>query len=113
MPYGSEMHISAAERPIEDMPAANSGLWKTAILHLSERNGLTRREQDILALLARGRNTSYMSSLLMISEHTVKTHVYRIYTKFNISSQQDLITIVESCVEELRSISRQMPDAGD
>lgn len=46
-------------------------------------------------LLARGRNTEIIHQELVISTHTVKTHTYRIYRKLNISSQQELIGLVE------------------
>ncbi len=57
--------------------------------------GLTDRQEEVLYLLARGRNTAYIQEELVISPHTVKAHTYAIYKKLNLHSQQDLIDLVE------------------
>jgi DNA-binding CsgD family transcriptional regulator len=105
MPYGSQIRIADAERPLDGL-AEDAGAWKTALAHLSDSFGLTARERDILALLARGRNIPFISSHLSISQHTVKTHVYRIYSKLEVGSQQELITLAEHCLEGLRAIAK-------
>ncbi|MCL1798197.1 MAG: helix-turn-helix transcriptional regulator [Eggerthellaceae bacterium] len=106
MPYGSELRILDAERPVEDIHNETSSIWNTSLLHLSNIYGLTHREQEIFSYLARGRNIGYISTALFISTHTVKTHVYRIYSKLGINSQQDLITMVENCVAELKKLQK-------
>ncbi len=58
--------------------------------------GLTSREQEILLLLARGRNAEHISTELFISVFTARTHIQRIYSKLDVHSQQDLIDIVEA-----------------
>ena len=57
--------------------------------------GLTSRELDVLKLLARGRTSPFIQEKLVLSHNTVKTHVRHIYTKLNVHSQQELISIVE------------------
>ena len=44
----------------------------------------------------RGYSTDRIGKDLRISYHTVKTHVYHIYQKMGINSQQELISIVDS-----------------
>jgi DNA-binding NarL/FixJ family response regulator len=44
-------------------------------------DGLTRREAEILAMIARGRSNSDIASDLYLSAHTVKSHINRIYAK--------------------------------
>jgi len=47
-------------------------------------NGLTRREWEILALLAGGSRNKEIASRLKVSENTVKTHLYTLYRKINV-----------------------------
>lgn len=63
---------------------------------LTVENGLTPRESEILALAARGRNRKFISEELTVSEETIKSHVYSIYRKLGIHSQQELLDLVEA-----------------
>jgi DNA-binding CsgD family transcriptional regulator len=56
---------------------------------------LSPREADILTYLIRGRNAKYICEKLVISEHTVKSHIYSIYLKTDVHSQQKLMDLVE------------------
>jgi len=56
---------------------------------------LSPRETEIIALLAKGRNAAYIQEALVISPHTVKSHIYNIYRKLDIHSQQKLMDFVE------------------
>lgn len=62
---------------------------------VAQRYGLTAREREILELMARGRNARYISDKLTISPSTTKTHVYHLYAKLGVHTQQDLIDLVE------------------
>ncbi|MBY8878934.1 response regulator [Actinacidiphila acidipaludis] len=44
-------------------------------------DGLTRREAEILTLIARGRNNAEIAGELFLSANTVKTHINRIFAK--------------------------------
>jgi len=48
---------------------------------------LTRREIEILIVLASGVKNEEIASKLYISPHTVKTHLYVIYKKINVSNR--------------------------
>lgn len=67
---------------------------------VSQEFGLTNREADVLALLARGRTAPVIQEKLVLSHNTVKTHVRHIYAKTGVHSQQELIDIVESGAAE-------------
>ena len=53
--------------------------------------GLTRRELEVLQLLAQGHSNQKLASVLSISEHTVFTHVSRILSKTESSSRAQAI----------------------
>ncbi len=63
---------------------------------LAERGGLTRRESEILVLLASGRSQSIIADRLDITEGTAHVHIVHIYRKLGVHGQQELITLVES-----------------
>jgi len=48
---------------------------------------LTSRETEILVMLASGVSNAQIANLLGISPHTVKTHVYNIYSKINVPNR--------------------------
>jgi len=69
-------------------PAAAARL--TARLGASE---LTPREQEVLALIAAGRNNREIADQLRVAEGTVKAHVNRILSKLHVSSRAEAITV--------------------
>lgn len=62
---------------------------------LGASSGLTPRETQVLALLARGRNNAYIQEELTLTRNTVKTYVKRIYGKLGVHSQQEVIDLVD------------------
>jgi DNA-binding CsgD family transcriptional regulator len=56
---------------------------------------LTPREAEVFLLLAKGRNAEYISEKLFVSPATVKSHIYHIYQKLGINSQQHLMNVVD------------------
>ncbi|MGI6216744.1 MAG: helix-turn-helix transcriptional regulator [Coriobacteriales bacterium] len=83
-----------------DLPENNEQkIWdslNTGCKNVSAKYGLTPRETEILPFLARGRNASHIAEKLVISTYTVKSHIGRIYRKLGVSSQQELIDLVEN-----------------
>jgi DNA-binding CsgD family transcriptional regulator len=57
---------------------------------------LSPREEEVLTLLAAGRNGPYITRELIISEGTYKTHCYRIYQKLGIHKNQELIDLINA-----------------
>jgi len=53
----------------------------------SQENLLTRREAEILKLIASGASNNYIAQHLHISPHTVKTHISNIFTKVGASNR--------------------------
>ena len=44
-------------------------------------DGLTQREAEILSLIARGMTNPEIAAQLYLSNHTIKTHISRIFAK--------------------------------
>lgn len=64
--------------------------------HLASQFGLTKREEEILEYLARGRSLPYISDILFVTTGTVKTHTMNIYRKTEVNSRQELLDLIES-----------------
>lgn len=62
---------------------------------LARQAGLTAREREVLALLARGRTTAVIAREIGVAGGTAHTHVAHIYTKLGVHNQQELIDLVE------------------
>lgn len=62
---------------------------------VAEEAGLTKRERDILLVLARGRDVPSIAKQLFISENTVRSHSKSIYRKLNIHSKQELLDLLD------------------
>jgi DNA-binding CsgD family transcriptional regulator len=59
----------------------------TGSQHRENNDGLTRREHEVLALLAAGRNNREIASQLVISQATVEVHVKHIMSKLGLRSR--------------------------
>lgn len=79
----------------QTIPPSRDRLIETACQSLATEYGLTNREREVMAMLARGHNGYHIRDKLSLSYNTVKTHVQRIYRKLDVHSQQELIDLVE------------------
>lgn len=101
--------IAAANAPNADTASANPSAGDLAagastdtqapaldrrIELVAEECGLTPRECEVLALLARGRSIPYVRDALVISRETAATHAKHIYAKLGVHSRQELIDLV-------------------
>ena len=48
----------------------------------------------MLFLLAKGHNAAYIQKKLCITQSTAKTHIYHIYQKLDIHTQQELLAMI-------------------
>ncbi len=77
--------ISAPLVPLV-MPLAVAGALRAAIED-SAAGTLSRREREVLALVASGHSNRKVAAELFIAENTVKNHVRKILEKLNLSSR--------------------------
>lgn len=59
-------------------------------------HGLSPREEEIFAYLARGHTPAFIAKTLVISESTVRTHAKNIYRKLGVSSREQLMQLVDA-----------------
>lgn len=85
--------------PVRASEASQEGPARTsraaACALLVERYGLTKRESEILALLADGHGGAYISEVLFISPNTARTHIHNIYRKLGAASREDVLLAVK------------------
>lgn len=54
--------------------------------------GLSRREIEVLSLVADGKMNKEICDILSISQGTVKTHIYRIFQKLDVGNRTEAVT---------------------
>ena len=86
---------TASALSVADRMDIHTALLEARCAEVAKRFGLTPRETEVFALLARGRNSPYIQKKLVITNNTVKVHVRHIYQKLGVDSHQELIDLVE------------------
>ncbi len=69
-------------------------LWAGTRIHITDARGnalLTRREEDIVFLVAEGLRNREIAEQLKLSEHTIRNYLFRVFEKLGISSRSELI----------------------
>ncbi len=96
----AELPRSHAGTPYEEAnDEVRKGRFVRRCEHVADTFLLSRRETDVLFLLAKGRNVGYITQQLGISEGTVKTHVNHVYKKCGVHGRQELICLIDSFEE--------------
>jgi DNA-binding NarL/FixJ family response regulator len=83
----------------EDLEHLISALTHATPLHLKNPEGmplLTRREEDVVHLVADGLKNREIAQRLNVKEHSVRNYIYRIFEKLGVSSRVELILYVFS-----------------
>lgn len=83
-PRMSKLLFDYVRRHTSDLPNART----------RARLGLTRREQELIPLIARGLTNKEIASQLNLSEQTIKNHIHRIIHKVGVG---DRLGAVEAC----------------
>ncbi len=69
--------------------------------YLVQKGSLTKREEEVFFLLAKGASVSHIEKKLYISSSTVATHMRHIYQKLDIHSRTELYDLVEQALASL------------
>lgn len=110
-PYSAEATIGNAVAQLnaivnEDTPdtakvpqtenAFKGGRFRAQCEAISDEFLLSRRESEVLFLLAKGHNAAFIQEKLCISRSTAKTHISHIYRKLDIHTQQELLGMLDA-----------------
>ena len=63
---------------------------------------LTKREEDVVRLLAEGLQNREIAHELNLSEHTIKNYLFHIFDKLGVSSRVELVLYAVSCTKRLQ-----------
>lgn len=77
------------------LPAWEEGAYGRKVAAVAERYRLSPREAEVLALFAAGRSAVFIAELQFVTTNTVRSHIKHIYSKCDVHSRQELITLVE------------------
>jgi DNA-binding NarL/FixJ family response regulator len=77
--FGHSIYLAGGVRPAP-APAAPA---------LDDSPGLTRRELEILRLVAEGHSNAELARMLWVTEQTVKFHLSNIYRKLNVANRTE------------------------
>src|SRR5258708_34315233 len=81
--------IWASNEQLAYLVSSVSRLKSTDVTDSKGRPLLTVREQQVLHLLADGLSNYELATVLRLSEHTVKNHLFRIYDKLGVSNRME------------------------
>jgi DNA-binding CsgD family transcriptional regulator/tetratricopeptide (TPR) repeat protein len=86
---GAEMELAGAIPVFDRLNAVRDAAAARAGMHLAVRpsSGLTSREEEVLAHIAKGLTNRQIAERLVVSEKTVATHVGHILTKLGLPSR--------------------------
>lgn len=90
--------VVPASPAAQESPEQKAGRFKRKCVAVADTFLLSRKETEVLFLLAKGRNSAAIQEALYISAGTANTHMRHIYRKLDVHSQHELIDLVESMV---------------
>jgi DNA-binding NarL/FixJ family response regulator len=86
----ADMEFDAARLGFQQLGAATELARVEALIGKAPSDapgGLSAREVEVLALVAKGKTNREISTALVISEHTVARHLQNVFAKLGVSSR--------------------------
>ena len=83
--------IWAGSRELEHLVGAVASAKPLRVVNAKGRNLLSKREDEVVALVADGLTNREVSERLKLSEHTVKSYMFNIFEKLGVSSRVELV----------------------
>jgi DNA-binding CsgD family transcriptional regulator len=76
---------------VEQPPKAIKNVASSDLEALAQRDLLSPREHEVLALIARGFSYAEIARLQGLSVHTVQTHIKNLYGKLSVHSKSEAV----------------------
>lgn len=89
------------------MPSAED-IFEHKANAIASRYNLTPRETEVFMLLSKGRSNKLIEERLVISAHTVDSHVTHIYRKCDVHSRQEIMDMIEQEHVDMESLARTL-----
>lgn len=86
-----EGQIWASTRELEYLVGAVASAKPFRTITANGRNILSKREDEVVALVADGLTNREVSERLRLSEHTVKSYLFKIFEKLGVSTRVELV----------------------
>ncbi len=90
--FVTRLLLAAAGSEIETVAQDDLAQRESAASSPTSTGGLTRRELEVLHLIAVGASNQQIADALVVSLSTVKTHINNIYTKLHVQSRLQAVT---------------------
>ena len=90
----SVLDPSSLESVTAPKPVVNASAPSVSMSRTAENSTLTRRENEVLVLLAEGLSNKEIAAKLSISEHTAKFHVTAVMDKVDARNRADAVAII-------------------
>ncbi len=84
-------HIWANSKELSEVIDAFYQLAPMRVVNANGMRLLTKREEDVVRLLAEGLQNREIANELKLSEHTIKNYVFHIFEKLGVSSRVELV----------------------
>jgi DNA-binding NarL/FixJ family response regulator len=59
----------------------------------TKNNGITKRQYEVLQLLAKGYSNKQIASSLFLTEHTVKAHISALFSSFQANNRTECVQL--------------------
>ena len=79
------------DRPPETVNHLEEDFIESSLVFYSHARGLSKREEEVLGYLMRGKTNSQISTELYLSPSTVKVHVHNILKKSQVANREELV----------------------
>lgn len=89
------LEAAAEIRGLESEKLERKDPFAERVLELSALHSLTKREEEILEQLARGRTTTNIGESLFLSPNTVRTYKKGVYAKLGVHSRKELLDLFD------------------
>jgi DNA-binding CsgD family transcriptional regulator len=80
--------------------ASDASVMPSPVIETLNAYNISSREQDVVLLVLDGYNNTQIGEQLYISVNTVKTHLRNIYSKFDVKSRYELISLLNNGVHQ-------------